>query len=135
MKKMKSLRFNALVLAAFAALLFVGCQSVSLDPAGPYKGDVALYQADLAIKQAYTLTDAFLRYEQTNRATVSEDTRKLANNLRDEVPGILADAVAVRDAYAAIGSAESKDRLMVSILTLQKIIERVSAHLPQPKTS
>jgi hypothetical protein len=132
---MKLPRLNLFVFALLAALFLSGCQSITLDPAGPYKGDVTLYKADLAIKQAYAITDAFLRYEEANRATVSESVRRMADEVREEAPIALGDAVAMRDVYATIKTSVPADRLAMSLAILQHLITRVSAHLPQPSNT
>jgi len=99
---MKVLKLSfALILAAVSVgLLANGC--ASLDPAGPYKGDAALYQADGAITSSYELVHAFVKWEQERRPALAStpEITYYADYCREHSKEWVRTALALRDAYA-----------------------------------
>lgn len=111
------------------ALVVAGCQSRTLDPAGPYGSNQALYEADLAITSSYEVTSAFLRFERANRATMPAAAVQFADRLRVEYPKYHSSALALRDAYAAAPTAASHAALKRTLLLLTTAMTEAAKHM------
>ena len=92
-----------LMLVAF----FTGCATLA---PGPYAGDKFLLASDSAVVSAYASVDAFLKYEQQNRAELllkHPNVKQTADNFRINFPRWRDSYFAIRDAYAANPTGEN----------------------------
>lgn len=86
-------------------LITPGCYT--LDPAGPYKGDKVLFNADQTLLTSYQVVDNFLIWEKANPACPVE-AKKLANTLREDFPPAHKIAFEARNLYANIKAMKGK---------------------------
>ncbi len=128
MKRLSLLTETALpLLLGMAFMLFLGpiaCQH-KLDPAGVYKGDSILWDADGVIANGHDVLQGFVTWEEDNRATlakVSPEIKKLADRIVEQGPSWFSSALALRDAYAADPSKPNKDALTTGIAVLKAAI-------------
>jgi hypothetical protein len=94
-------RLEWLSWATCASLFFAGCNT-TLDPAGVYKGDKVLYEADNTIVTSHDLLQDFVNWEANNRTVlqkVSPEIQKFADTIVAQGPMWFSSAAALRDAY------------------------------------
>lgn len=110
-----------------------GCGT--LDPAGAYKGDKTLYDADLTITTAYDTVHSVVLWEYQNRAavaTLSPAIRPAVDGIRKQAPQAFAAVLAVRDAYAAASTATNATALGTALTSLQAIVTQAEGYLTTP---
>lgn len=113
-----------------------GC--ASLDPAGAYKGDKALYVADTTLVTSYTVLDKFVTFEYQHREALAGQPgiRKVADDIRRNAPKWFQDAQIAREAYAAHPVSANLTALQNSVQVIQAAIQAASAYMianPQTK--
>lgn len=117
-------------------LLALGCKK-TLDPAGVYKGDAVLYQADLTIVTAYDVLHGFVLWEYNNHALLggTPEVTAAANNIRANAAKWLASASACREAYAANPTSQTRSALTSALLVLQTAMNEAIKYLAPPATT
>ena len=130
----------ALAFFAIAApITQTGCQSsgVQVAPSGVYQGSDFLAQTDLAITSAYSVLDAFVNWELTNRPLLAGQPQitKAADHIRANAKKWFNSASALRDAYAASPTDGNRANLQRSIAVIQAALAEATAYmaLPAPK--
>jgi hypothetical protein len=88
-----------LTIAVVLAYAATGC--ASLNPSGPYQGDVLLYRMEVTVPAAYKTFDSFLKFEFDNRAALAQwpEVKKAADEIRTNAPGWLTEANEAHDQY------------------------------------
>ena len=123
-------------LAAAVPVLNTGCQSpsVQVDPAGVYHGSDFLAQTDLAITSAYSVLDAFVNWELTNRPLLAGQPQitKAADHIRANAKKWFNSASALRDAYAASPTDGNRANLQRSIAVIQAALAEATAYMALP---
>lgn len=120
-----------LYFALAVALLCGACRS--LDQSGPYKGDQALYSADITITTSYQLFDTFVTWEFANRAalTARPEIRAAADKVRAHAKEWIGSAIVLREAYAANPTTANRDKLTLSLGVLQAALNEATKYLVQ----
>lgn len=140
---MKAPYVRALTWLCFSiAVLFLtlggpaGCQH-NLDPAGPYKGDKVLYEADGAIITGHDLLQDFVTWEKDYRPTLAKfpEIRKLADVVVEKGPSWFSTALALRDAYKADPTAANKGALQTGVSVLKAAISEATKYLTDQKSA
>lgn len=92
---------KTILMMVLGVTMLAGCGT--LDPAGPYKGDKVLYDADGAITSSYELLHAFVKWEADRRPALASlpEVTKYADYVRANSKAWVRSAIALRDAYAA----------------------------------
>lgn len=116
------------ILGVFGAGL-TGC--ASMDASGPYKGDKALYVADLTITTSYTVLEKFVTFEYQNREALAGQPaiKAMADKIRINAPTWFQNAEIARDAYAAHPVSANLTALQNSIQVIQAAIQAASAYM------
>lgn len=114
----------AAYLAVFALMmvaLFLAPGCGSLSPDGPYAGDEILYTADQTIVTSYDLLHTFVTWEYENRAALASqpEIKRAADHVRANAPQWIASASALREAYAANPTPETRRSLQGAIGVLR----------------
>lgn len=106
-----------------------GC--AGLDPAGPYKGDKMLYDADLVIDGSYAVIDGFVKWEERNHPLLKSrpEITKYADKVRTEGPRWFDSAFALRDAYVAAPTPENGAALQKAVAVLRAAMTEAAAYL------
>lgn len=103
---------------AFALLAFVpSCGT--LDPAGAYKSDKVLYDADAVIVSSYDVIRSFVVFDAQQGANAAPNMRMAANRIRLTAPQAFQSAIAVRDAYAAAPNSSNSTALAKALAVLR----------------
>lgn len=125
----------ALILTAFAILIFDGCSHLAAD--GPYKGDATLYAADKAITESKSLFDTFLKFEKSNRELLRQwpEIKTSADEIRANGKRWVLTAMALRDAYAITPSAENKAALEKAISVIRAALTESAQYLTEHQTA
>jgi len=112
-----------------ASLLLAGCGS--LDPAGVYQGNLALYQADLALSSSYNVLHGFVQWEYDNRAALSSmpSIKAAADRVRTGAPQWFGSALALRDAWQANPSSTNQASLQQSLAVIQQATVEAIAYM------
>jgi hypothetical protein len=133
---MKTMRNNVVISAVILAMTAliglapVGCQT-SLDPAGDYKGDTILYNADKVIASSYRILHSFVKWEYQYRATLPVEVSRAADAIRDNAEAWTQSAINLREAYAANPTKDAKANLTKSLDVLQAALNEASKYMVQ----
>ncbi len=112
-----------------------GCKKTTLAPGGAYSEvGVGAYQADLVIDAGRKTIDAFLSFEEKNRAALSAmpQITKAADQLRDTAPRALQAAVRANDAYKAAPDPTKRSALDDALRVLRQLAVEAGGFLLQP---
>ncbi|MGO8675111.1 MAG: hypothetical protein ACLQVX_04480 [Limisphaerales bacterium] len=103
-----------------ASLMLAGCGT--LDPAGVYQGNQALYQTDVALASSYEVLHGFVQWEYDNRAALSStpEIKAAADRVRSGAPQWFASALALRDAWQTNPSSTNQTSLEQSLAVIQQ---------------
>jgi hypothetical protein len=106
--------------AVGASLMLAGCGT--LDPAGVYQGNQALYQTDVALASSYEVLHGFVQWEYDNRAALSStpEIKAAADRVRTGAPQWFASALALRDAWQTNPSSTNQTSLEQSLAVIQQ---------------
>ena len=110
-----------------ASLLLAGCGS--LDPAGVYQGNLALYQTDVALASSYEVLHGFVQWEYDNRAVLSSTPaiKAAADRVRTGAPQWFGSALALRDAWQTNPSSTNQTSLQEALAVIQQAtVEAIS---------
>lgn len=118
---MNRLNFTFLVPLLFL-LIIEGCGT--LDPAGPYQGDKALYSADVLLATSYDTIDSFLVWETKARGTPAcpKAATQAADALRKDAPKAFSDAWAAREAYASVKNDANSTALQKTLSVVRSLL-------------
>lgn len=116
-------------LLLLSALALTGCRTI--DPAGPYKGNSALYTQDVGIRAAYDTIHAFVLWEYQNRSALATkpEIRKAADQLRTDTPRWITTAIALRDAYAAVPSNDNLMKLQQALAVIKTGMVQATSYM------
>ncbi len=111
------------------AILIAGCRG--LDPAGVYKGDQVLYNADKTITESYKVFQAFVTWDYQNRAALATipAIHASAEAVRTNARNWLNSAVALREAYKSDPSQVNSDKLVSAISVLQTALAQATTYM------
>lgn len=119
------------MLLAFAAGLLSITACRDLDPAGAYKGDKVLYNADQTITTAYDLMHTFVLWEYQNRAALPIEVTKAADAVRANAQNALKTATAARQSYAANPSdGTALSNLNTALEVLRSLLTQIQQYVP-----
>jgi hypothetical protein len=107
------------------------CGCGTLDPAGAYKGDKVLYDADTTIASSYEVINSFLLWEHNNRVALGSmpEVTAYADTLRKQSPRWFNSAIVLRDTYANVPNDGTRDALTSAIAVLRQAMGEASRHL------
>lgn len=108
--------------------------STTLQQPGPYNGDQYLYATDVTITSAYSILNAFVKYEYDNRAALAGNPaiRQAADDVRAHAKQWISSAIAIREAYAANPTTANKASLDQAITVLQAALNEAVKYLTVP---
>src|SRR5574337_446923 len=117
-------------------LLFTGCKT-TLDPAGVYKGDTALYEMDNTIVTGHDVLQSFVTWEAQFRPALAAfpEVKQFADKVVSEGPQWFASAAALRDAYKANPTDANKSAALLATDVIKTAISQASAYLTAHKTA
>lgn len=114
---------------AFAVVLLAGCGT--LDQAGVYNGDKALYSSELTITTSYDLLHTFVQWEHDNAAALKQfpQIHAAAENVRANAKHWIASANALHDAYVAAPTTENGAALQKALDVLRAALNEAAAYM------
>lgn len=118
---------------SFAAALvaFSGCQTRVIDAGGVYQNDAFYFQSEHTIVTTYLAVDRLLKFETANRATLSEDVRRVADRLRETAPDVLRAAELTVQAYKQNPTGENRDRVQSALVAVSTLLTAVQGILQE----
>lgn len=121
MKILSTIRFvvGCLLFAAApvsAVMSLQGCAGVAKE--GVYRGDKTAFVSDSSAVASFNVIDAYLKFEETNRATISLDASKAADYLRANARKWRDSYFAVRDAYVDSPTPENRSAMDKALAVL-----------------
>jgi hypothetical protein len=114
------------------SLLLTGCRS--LDPSGPYKGDKVLYDADTVIASSYDIMHTYVKWEYDNRANVSLEVTRSADNIRKNGQKWIWSAIALRETYKASPAPNREDALNSALAILRTAMLEATKYMASNPT-
>lgn len=116
------------LLAIFILAVTTAC-TTTLNPNGVYHGNKALYVTDASLDASLRVLDVFMVFQMNNRATLPAEINTFADKTRVDAPQWARRIIALRDAYAASPTTESKRALDTSLRVLREAVIQASAYL------
>ncbi len=128
----RTMKTIASLLVALCAFAFAACGT--LEKTGPYQGDDVLYRADVTITTSYQALHGFVTWEYENRAALAgqPQIRHAADQVRQNAEKWTNSAIALREAYAANPTPETKASLVKALGVLQAAMSEATKYLTLP---
>lgn len=126
---MKNLPPLRLLFTVLIALVLSACGT--LDKTGAYQGDDILYKADLTITTSYQVLHGFVQWEYQNRGLLTDQPtiKQAADQVRKNAQTWIGSAIALREAYAANPTPETRQSLTSALLILQAAMNEATKYL------
>jgi len=132
MKKLTSIALSVLLpLLAFVAITIptvplTGCQSTGV-AAG---SEAFVVEAEKDLRTSFSVVDAFLQWEASNRAIAGKDVTKVADTLRVEFPKALASARETLRVYKSNRTPENRGNLATWLATVNEAMLQSIKYMP-----
>lgn len=124
--KMRTLAAPPLVLVALVGILLAGCRATMTWSEAAWK----------TTDSSVSVADAFLKYEQEHRASLSPDVRATANDIRRQMPDIVRGVNAALKEYdAGATNAAVQARVEAGLSALNRLTATATAALTKAQQS
>jgi hypothetical protein len=125
--------FAAPTALMIAPAVLSGCRNI--DPAGVYRGDKVLYNADKTIVDSYDILHAFVTFEFENREALkaTPDVANAADQIRLNAQKWTDSAIALRDAYVASPTPENRSKLEDGVRVLRQAMTQAQNYMKKTK--
>jgi hypothetical protein len=124
-------------LLLFASLLvplplLMGCGT--LDKSGIYQGDTVLYNAELATTEGKDMLHTFVKWEYDNRAFLRQwpQIKEAADDVRLHAKSWVASAIALRNAYVANPTQDTRSALEASVIVIRAALNQATVYMATP---